>query len=178
MPRTDLDQRPSLADTRQYRVSRYSQQFKVPDPELERLEVFAGSWTTEGELGPGAEQGPDSPQAGTPVTGTDSYEWVPGRFFMLHRWNWKIGETSFEGMSVIGYDPETSAFPMHNFDNLGYSRMYQASVTDRTWTYLGVSERAVVVVGEDGNSITYRWERRENGNDWLPLCEVRTARVG
>lgn len=48
-------------------------------PELGRLEPFVGAWATEGEMVA------DRPATRARFKATDTYEWLPGGHFLLHR---------------------------------------------------------------------------------------------
>ncbi|MGJ6969898.1 DUF1579 family protein [Streptosporangium sp. G11] len=92
-------------------------QMPTPAPELERLNFLLGEWilagsTVESPMGPA-----------TPITGWESYEWMEGGFFLIHRW-----ESSFEvaGMKVVDagheffdYDAATGRYRTHFFNSLG-----------------------------------------------------------
>src|SRR5262245_62766550 len=69
-----------------------------PGPEQERLGVFIGKWINEGHT---------TASAGAPplkILTSDVYEWMPGRFFVLHTAYGRIGDTDVGGTEVIGYD--------------------------------------------------------------------------
>ena len=48
-----------------------------PAPELKKLDYFAGTWTTEGEIKPGPMG------SGGKFTGTNRVEWMEGGFFLV-----------------------------------------------------------------------------------------------
>ena len=64
----------------------------TPGPEHKRLEVFLGKWTGAGK----SLASPYGPAG--PVSSTDTYEWLPGGFFMAHHWDVKQGATIIKGM--------------------------------------------------------------------------------
>jgi Protein of unknown function (DUF1579) len=73
-----------------------------PDPALRQFDRFIGTWQMRGRTrGSGVDD----------VTGTASYAWLPGGFFLEQRT--KIDFTGFvvEGVEIIRYDPETGTFP-------------------------------------------------------------------
>ncbi|WP_067831223.1 DUF1579 family protein [Actinomadura kijaniata] len=89
----------------------------TPDPALRQLDFLVGSWdvkgsTIEGPMGPAAE-----------VTGWETFEWMEGGFFLVHRW-----KTGFEvagqavddvGYEFLDYDPATGQYRTHFFNSLG-----------------------------------------------------------
>jgi hypothetical protein len=62
-----------------------AQVFK-PDPALSRLNAFVGSWNTRGQI----KESPLGP-AGK-LNGMDTYEWLSGGFFLIHRVNVRMGD--------------------------------------------------------------------------------------
>ena len=40
--------------------------------------------------------------AGVPWTSDESYEWLPGNFFVLHRWDAQMGKHEFKGAEIMG----------------------------------------------------------------------------
>jgi Protein of unknown function (DUF1579). len=135
-----------------------------------RLQVFVGKWNTKGQTKAGA--GGEA----MIITGTDSYEWLPGGFFLLHQWEVRIGSEESKGIEVIGYDEKTRSYPTYSFDNQGNIGTYQASIHDGKWAFRSRSERATVQFSEDGNTITANWEHLD-GLNWQPWMEVKLKKA-
>ena len=140
-----------------------------PGPEARQLEVFIGKWKVAGHNH--TAQGPD-----VPVHGEETYEWLPGGFFVCGRWAHYFGEGGHEGLSVLGFDQDRRELFVHNVDNLGFARIYPLTVRDRTWTYDGTRERATQEFTRDGKSFAIHWEKRQ-GSIWTPLCDLKATRV-
>lgn len=68
------------------------------------LDKFAGKWITEGQVLPTATS------AGIEVKGTDTYEWLPGGFFMLHRVDVSIGDEKVQTLEIIGFDKDANHY--------------------------------------------------------------------
>ncbi|HSU14348.1 DUF1579 family protein [Longimicrobium sp.] len=137
-------------------------------PEHDALDAFAGSWRTEGALGEGA-----SGAAGTRVTGTESYEWLPGGWFMVNRWDREMGGSRHTGIGVVGIDPDAGALVTRAFDNLGFARVYATQVRGGVMTLTGERERGTVTAR--GGGLEIHWERTEDGETWLPLCDLAAS---
>lgn len=143
-----------------------------------QLDVFAGSWRARGESFGSPEQSADEPRAnGVVWTSEESYEWLPGGFFMLHKWDAKVGTHPFKGTEIIGYDESAGTFFTRMFDNAGNHPEYVATVAGNVWTFEEPSTRAMVSVSNDGNRMELHWEWRKDGGDWLPLCDRTANRV-
>ncbi len=113
---------------------------KLPQPSdaHRRLDAFVGKWHAEGESYAEGQR-PDDPRASAvPWTSEETYEWLPGGFFLLHRWDAMAGERAFKGTEIIGYDEEGGYFTRF-FDNAGNHPEYRATVNDAVWTF--VSDR-------------------------------------
>ena len=137
-----------------------------------KLNRFVGAWHTKGQTKVGANG------EALLITGTDTYEWLPGGFFLVHRWDVRMGSEESKGIEIIGYDDKTKAYPTYSFDNQGNTGTYQASTRDGVWTFRSRSERATVVMSDDGNTIIANWEHLTDGINWQPWMEVKLQRAG
>jgi hypothetical protein len=136
-----------------------------------RLEVFIGDWHAEG-VSYGEGQDPADPRAsGVPWTSDESYEWLPGKFFVLHRWDALAGKHEFKGAEIIGYDEAKERYFTLMFDNAGHHPEYRTSVDGDVWHFKEPQTRATVTVQEGGRKLSFNWEWKNGGNAWLPLCE-------
>src|SRR3974390_2401618 len=71
-----------------------------PGPELKKLDYFAGSWSSAGDLKPGP-MGP-----GGKMTASEKGDWMEGGFFLvLHSTYSGGGMGSGSGLAIMGYDP-------------------------------------------------------------------------
>ena len=136
------------------------------------LDVFVGTWIVEGQNKEGAPVAP-----GAQVSGKETYEWLPGEYYLVYRWDRCFGSDQHTGIGIIGYDDSSQTYASHNFDNLGYSRTYQVHIADGSWTLTGERERARLVFSDDGNVMTANWEISGDGFDWTPLCELKAIKA-
>ena len=141
-----------------------------PGPEHARLAPFVGRWKTAGEV---------LASAATPeleIVGIDEYEWMPGGFFLLHRVDVRIGGERVQALEIIGYDAERGSYFMRSFDSQGGTGEMQARVRDGgTWTFEGDAERFTGTFSDGGETLSGRWERREE-EQWLPWMDVRLTK--
>ena len=141
------------------------------------LEVFVGKWRLEGDSY-GDGQQPDDPRASAVSwTSDETYEWLPGGFFLLHRWDAMVGEREFKGTEILGFDASQGGYFSHAFDNAGNHPEYTADVDGDVWTFAEPATRATVTVSDGGNRMTHVWEWRNDGSVWLPLCDRTATRV-
>jgi hypothetical protein len=138
--------------------------------EYERLDVFCGTWTSEGTLGAA------SPSPGARTTTRAEYDWLPGGFFLQHRGSMRFGEQSLESIATLGFDPATRSYRLHQFDDLGYARIYAGHVNGDVWTFNGVYERVTYTFSRDSTELLIVWEQTSDGRKWDMLCELKAHR--
>jgi len=146
-------------------------QARTPRDGHGRLEVFIGKWINEGELLATEE----SPAA--KILTSDVYEWVPGRFFVLHTAYGRIGDIDAGGVEVIGYDETSDTYNTYFFDSAGNVITEQLTVSDGVWTWQGETTRATSVFSDDGKTQTCRHERSDDGVNWVPAMQITLAKV-
>lgn len=148
------------------------EQPSTPGPEHRRLDVFVGTWNTKGRTrASGSEPAIE-------IVGTDSYEWLPGGFFLIHRVDVHMGSEKVDALEIIGYDVASQSYPTRFFDSQGNTGTYEASVRDGIWTFATDSTRATVTVGSDGHSMTIHWERVAGDDQaWVPWMDLELTRA-
>jgi hypothetical protein len=132
----------------------------MPGLEHKELGVFLGRWHTTGEVA------------------IDTYEWYPGRFFLVHHADGRVGDDAIKSIEIIGYDPARRCYFAPFFDSTGGSGTEEIRLDGNTWTWrgsnvMGVKEhRCIAVVSDDGKTVRARHERSEDGKRWTPWMDV------
>ncbi len=140
--------------------------------ELGRLDVFVGVWDTEGEM----ITGPSGPQV--KFTATDTYEWMPGGHFLLHRFDANMPNGKVQGTEIIGYSPESGDYPMHSVDSLGNVSVLHARIDGDRWTFSGECMRFSGGFRDNGIVFAGLWEIRSvDGSTWQPWMQVRLRKT-
>jgi hypothetical protein len=85
------------------------QQPPGPDPALQRLDRFVGTWTIKGRTLDSDEDN---------VSGQTMFEWLPGGFFLQQRIELDFAGFEIQGLELIGYDPSTQAFSSLVYSNV------------------------------------------------------------
>jgi hypothetical protein len=99
-----------------------AQQTPKPDPALERLDPFIGTWSMEGHLVGSSENN---------IRGQASYRWMPGGFFLEQRIELNFMGLEIQSLELIGYDTETNTFPSTVFSNMSPTPLpYRWDVSD------------------------------------------------
>ncbi|TDE13651.1 hypothetical protein E0F88_17245 [Dyadobacter psychrotolerans] len=109
------------------------------------------------------------------IVGTDTYEWFPGGFFVLHKANVLMGTDRKESMEVIGCDAATNSYPMHFFDNQGESGIMHTSEHHGIWTFASDTLRFTGAFSKDANTISGIWEQNLN-DSWELLMDIKLVR--
>ncbi|KAA2241704.1 DUF1579 domain-containing protein [Chitinophaga agrisoli] len=143
---------------------------KGPGSAHRLLDPFAGKWRTEGWI----RETADHPAI--KIQGTDTYEWLPGGYFLLHRVDVEIGEERNETIEIIGFDQEHERYTMQHFDNKGNTGIMYGSVADGIWTFLGTSLRFTGGFTQDGRTLSGIWEQTTDGKNWTPLMDITLSK--
>jgi catechol 2,3-dioxygenase-like lactoylglutathione lyase family enzyme len=143
----------------------------APGPEHRKLEILVGTWNTRGTI-------KDSPAGpGGRLEAVDSYEWMPGGFFLLHDVDGHMGTAVVKATEIIAYDRERQGYSTWSFDNQGNASTYRANLQGLLWTIQGDSERFSGAFSKDGRSLTGTWERWNGGAaEWRPWMEVKLTK--
>lgn len=161
-----------MLTTLQKTIKRINTDVPEKGPGHRFLEAFAGHWAIEGNNGPVA------PSAkGEAVSGYEVYEWLEGGYFLINRFDRKMGGERFTGMGWIGYDPVSRGYLSYSISNLGFLRVYEVEISDGEIKINAESERASIKVGSDTNTMSIHWEYLPEGKLWHTLCDLQGRRI-
>ena len=73
-----------------------------PDPALQRLDRFIGTWEVKGRTLDAEEDN---------MSGRLTFEWLPGGFFLQQRVQFDFMGLDVRGLEIIGYDRPGGRFP-------------------------------------------------------------------
>jgi hypothetical protein len=164
----------------------YENSPRKPGAEIQRLGALVGRWRSDGHV---------VGDPAVPVTGTDTYEWLDGGFFLVHRVDVVVGDQQVQALEIIGeHDPKTDSFTARAFDNEGNATTMRATVDDHgVWTFTGGADiapaaqpsssdsngavRSTLTVSIDGTSMTAKWERTDDGSIWQPWMDMNFTRI-
>jgi len=138
-------------------------------PEHQRLAVLVGRWKTEGwtREAPG--------EAAARIDATDTYEWLPGGFALLHRVDARVGGQKVEGAEIVGYDPGRRAYVTQYFGSDG-PNAYEASLLDEdgglVWTMQSRTDRFTGVFDDERDVITGHWDVLDDNSAWRPWMDI------
>ncbi len=147
----------------QERSERYS--------ELDRLDVFIGKWMNDGYT-VGTAEAPS-----VKIATSDVYEWLPGKFFVLHTAYGRIGAMDVGGTEILGYDPAAHRFTSRFFDSRGNVSESSLTADGDSWTWRGETTGCTAVFSENGKVQTAHHVRLTENGEWTPSMEVVLTKV-
>jgi len=100
-----------------------------PGPEHQKLAYFAGKWTSVGDTKASA-YGP-----GGKYTGTETCEWLDGKFALVCHSEVKFSESTFTGLAVMGYAAAGKNYTYFETNSLGENVFSRGRVDGATWTW-------------------------------------------
>jgi hypothetical protein len=143
----------------------------------QRLEAFVGEWRTEGEqldsaVGPAAA-----------ISATQTYEWLQGNAFLIHRFDGMVGTSNASCIEIIGVDRETDRCRAHTFYNNGLINVWDVEFAGDEWQLNGdwnmggrqMKVRCKITFGDNGTTMYSRWEHSVDGRVWQAFWDL-TAR--
>jgi len=138
--------------------------------QLKILDAFEGKWNTEGKVY-------DSPYGpASEITGIDTYEWLPGGYFLIHNVNVLIGGVNSIAIEIIGYDTLNNNYFMHSYDNQGNNIIMQASINNKNLIFTGEKIRYKGKFSDDGMSITGNWEYLDDDLNWKLWMDIKLTK--
>ena len=115
-----------------------------------------------------------------------SFEWLPGRQFLIQRWEIEVPEAP-DGIALIGADPaRPGGYLQHYFDTRGVARVYEMSFDGRVWRLertkpdfspFDFSQRFTGTLTNDGTAIEGTWEIAEDHRTWRKDFDLIYTRV-
>lgn len=137
---------------------------------MENLEFLIGVWQTQGEVVAENENPPIKFQ------GTDRYEWILGKSFILHKVDVQMGKDKTEVYEFIGgFDTNTAKYKMRSFDNQGAFAEMEAHIDYKGVLHIVGKGIRSQLVRHDQNNLVANWERL-SGETWVPWMNLRLSR--
>lgn len=133
--------------------TKVAEQQPKPDPALKRLDVLIGTWDLKGRT---LDSNEDN------ITGWNTFEWLPGGFFLK-----STGEINFKGtivqsLELIAYDPSTRTFPSNVYSNMdGNVLPYYWDVQGNTVTHSDKTSTYTGTLSEDDQTLSGGWRPKE-----------------
>ena len=127
---------------------------------LRKLEPLLGEWVLEA-TSPDGEPWPGKARA--------SFEWHESRAHLIARTTIDLPEAP-NTVSIIGCDAANGTYFQLYSDDRGVCRVYEMSIGDDEWKLRREGDpfpqRFTATISEDGDTITGRWEKAEDGTNY------------
>ncbi|HTW60003.1 MAG TPA: DUF1579 family protein [Terriglobales bacterium] len=148
-----------------------------PGPEHKKLDMFAGSWTLEGDM----KASPMNP-AGK-MTENEKCEWMDGDFFLVCHTNYQSSMGDGTGLSVMGYSADDKAYTYREFNSWGEFDDSKGSVDGDTWTWTSDEKMgAKTFKGKftmkilSPTSYTFTFEMSQDGDTWTTIMDGKATK--
>jgi Protein of unknown function (DUF1579) len=105
------------------------------------------------------------------------YEWIPGRFAVLHTAYGRIGDLDVGGVEILGYDDEKAKYTSHFFDSQGHVTINELIYDDGKWIWSGERLRTTSEFRDGGKVQRSLHEQSEDGVEWRLAMDVTLRRV-
>ena len=154
---------------------------RTPD---RRLSAIAGRWRTSGYV---------ISEPPVPVSGTDTYELLPGGYFLVHHVDVTVGGQPIRAIEIIDEPDPSGGYLARSFDSDGNTEtMHLAIDDDRVFRFTGDSHiapaaqpanasttrvRSTLTIAPDDRSMTAIWERSEDDTGWQPWMRITLSRI-
>ncbi len=145
---------------------------------LVHLDVFSGRWLTTGHQ----HAGPVGPDAR--ITATETYEWLNGNRFLVHKFDGKVGDNTTAFIEIIGRDTSNDDYFVQTYSDNGVINRWHLHERDRAWLLTGKwrlednesDVRCTMVFSDDGTAMAAKWEYHAGGSDWKTFWDVEARK--
>ena len=138
---------------------------------LRKLERLIGEWT----LSVSAPDGEPWPGSGRTV-----FAWDPSGAFVTQRTTIDRPDAP-DSLCIIGCDAENGTYFQLYSDARGVCRVYEMTIAGPQWTLTRrgdpFPQRFTATISDDGESMTARWERADDGENFAPDFDIAYRKV-
>ncbi len=143
-----------------------------PGPELKKLDYFAGTWTTEGDIKPGP-MGP-----GGKFSGTDHIQWMDGGYFLVTHSEFKGAMGTGTETSYMGYDTNDKVYTYDAFNSLGEANHSKGTLDGDTWNWTNEQKMGgqtmhgrFTIKVLSATSYNFKFEMSPDGTTWSTVMD-------
>ena len=140
--------------------------------DLSMLSFLIGSWKTGGNTIVS-----NSDEKSIEINGTDSYEWILDKKFILHRADVKMGDQGVQVLELIGVDLKANNFILHSFDNQGENVIMNGCLNVQGQFEIKNDQmRANLSVSDSNETMEAHWEKSDKGQ-WISWMKIKFVRA-
>lgn len=148
-----------------------------PGPEHKKLDVFAGTWTLDGDVKPGP-MGP-----GGKMTENQKCEWMEGGFFLVCHAEFKSVMGDGSGISLMGYSGDEKAFTYREFNSWGEATDSHGSLDGDTWTWTSDEKMGTTTMKgrfimkiTSPTAYTFTFDLSPDGTKWTTIMDGKATK--
>ncbi|MGQ7855319.1 hypothetical protein ACUN24_13875 [Pedobacter sp. WC2501] len=130
---------------------------------LDLLNPYTGKWKTEGLT-----------KSGEVITGTDTYEWIEGGFFLTHKVDITFNKKKVQSLEIIHYDDMEDVFRSQSFDSQGSISISTLKIYDDIILIFADTER--FKGNFKANTIEGIWEQFD-GKNWVHWMDIKLTKI-
>jgi hypothetical protein len=127
--------------------------------------------------------GPNTPAAS--ISALQTYEWLPGGQFLVHRFDGQIGDAQAACAEVIGFDPDRGCYRAHTFYNNGQMNVWDIEYRNDRWLARGdwnagarpLKVRCTTTFVDNGKTMKSKWEHSTDGLQWQAFWDVSATKM-
>jgi hypothetical protein len=143
----------------------------MPPSHMSKFEVFIGTWNTTGEVFE-TEAGP----AGT-LSATDTYQWLPGKHFIVHTVDARFDGEPARSMEVMGFDASKQQHVARSYDDQGSTEVFVVTLQGRRYGIKGKTVRFSGGFDSQKNRLNGLWELKRGKAGWRPWIKLELVRA-
>ena len=137
---------------------------------MNELNFLIGSWKTEGEIISDKE-----PPAR--ITGTDSYEWILEKSFILHKVDVMMGDEKTEAIELIGPgDKSKKTYNLRSFDKHGNFVTMEGRLDENGVLQISGDKMRSRLSLINENHMSAHWEKSEDNKNWSPWMDLQFSK--
>jgi len=151
---------------------------RSPGPDIKKLDYFAGTWKSEGDMKPGPYGG------GGKFSGTGRYEWMPGGFFLLSRTDEISPLGKGTGLAIFGYDRREKVYTYQAYNSRGDAEHAKGVLEGDTWTWTNEEKMGSTVMRgrytiktTSPTTYNFKFEMAPEGGQWSTVIEGKATRM-
>lgn len=149
-----------------------------PGVDHKKLEVFAGTWTLDGDLKPGPMGG------GGKMTETEKCEWMDGSFFLMCHSEYKTTMGDASAVSVMGFSTDDKTYTYHEFNSMGEHMEAKGALDGDTWVWTGDDKMNGATVKDrftmkmtSPTSYNFTYEMSQDGTKWTLVMDGKATKA-
>jgi hypothetical protein len=134
------------------------------------LDIFVGIWNTTGRIHGDQDSGDQL------LVATDTYEWLPGKCFLLHRVDARLGDQISRSIEIIGWDAEANQIVSTSYGDDGSTSRFRCLLDGNSWQIDGDTMRFRGGFDDRQTQLLGNWELA-NEHGWLPWMEISLTKA-